>query len=908
MGLTTKTVREADVYSNNIIEEIPKNWFINQIISGLLTGKDITSTIVSATLTSPSRAINDYYKYGERKYLYKLPDITYEYGTTKEDVAKRLIEEILGVPINMVALYYGIPPEEMWAKIHIITTYLSIDNGGIWVNLTQAIDFYTKNLLTFESTITEEVSGTIPVNVPKETYLNNVDVIISYSFDSTGQYLVSSLGYPTIPLSDVITYTTGRIVEVRATAPVELDITVPWLSPYCYKTATNAYCTWNDQSFLKNFSIDGSGNLVDGSGNIAISAAWISYVNTGGVTSITYNTYVVENQLVSGTLTTTTTRSYEYIRQYYSNNKLVAEVKSTERSNSVYDLPGVDPVDETTQIFEESSVVKVEMDMPPTNDWYIIVFSYATPTIEQENVAGVLKFDKEAVSELASFSVDVDDKIPPIALLRKNFQFINTNPSTEEYITTKKLLKELNLDLDELIKVVEEAKDEATSEPIDLSKIHGLYLFCGISINTVNKDSKEYLHKFFKVLADIAAGSAEEYSTLTQEYLNTARGILKIQEQTFKYSWIFSYVKKEVIQGSIGKKGTLVIDKNLANDDVSSLNYETGTFNIFYSDLIDDGYSAISQYDENGNIIEDAEKTTPPKLNSSIVSKKQISEYQYEQITIYGTIVLHTLPLTNNAPMGKPIKLDDANGNFLIPLSIEVLNELPIAKREAPIYEALNFIFQVAWQYKKKSFFGKLVGAFVGALLGAIGGAILSAMTTGAAFSVSSILNAGFLARVALSTVLNLVLSEINPKLAAIISIAISFAGTFFQQGTFKLDFSNLDLGDVLLKSLNIIQEVQKLGIMADFEALQKEEMEFLDQVKSYDEQLADYNQLLPDNLLDARFLQNSLAIQYTRDTGSWIEDKKKSNGITNISNSAASTYVSQQLNVWNTVDRKYIS
>ena len=136
-------------------------------------------------------------------------------------------------------------------------------------------------------------------------------------------------------------------------------------------------------------------------------------------------------------------------------------------------------------------------------------------------------------------------------MLREGWRNTNSNTATEAYITTKKLLNTIGLDIDELT--------DAIKESPSITDIYSAYVTLSIDIATELPESILYLFKFFRELAFLSTITKEAYEAGVGagsffSWFNPANSFT-VNESVFNKQISYSYVDLEIIDGVFGNVG-----------------------------------------------------------------------------------------------------------------------------------------------------------------------------------------------------------------------------------------------------------------------------------------------------------------------------------------------------------------
>ena len=286
---------------------------------------------------------------------------------------------------------------------------------------------------------------------------------------------------------------------------------------------------------------------------------------------------------------------------------------------------------------------------------------------------------------------------PIVPVRRHNVDLTaGANRDTSLFITSKKLLKYLNLDIDQLA--------EKLNENPDIADIDHAYVMLGIDIQTQVPESILYLVMFFDYIAGAARYKKATFDSgvagltpMARNNLSTVFNRIKtpsdisFQEMDINFDIDFNYIESTWENGSIGPKGT-----------VTSATYTAPPLSIKqYTDANTDSGNLQVSY------------VTVP--NDYIIFCWQVTDTSYKQIKVHGLVHTNHVYSSKTVVTDLSESLDPDNNNFIIPVHYGIARMMPLLKRNIMYQDALRLqinsyvITKVKWY--EHSFFKFLVFA-----------------------------------------------------------------------------------------------------------------------------------------------------------------------------------------------------
>tara|TARA_R110002012_G_scaffold318308_1_gene536411 strand:- start:54723 stop:56834 length:2112 start_codon:yes stop_codon:yes gene_type:complete len=422
----------------------------------------------------------------------------------------------------------------------------------------------------------------------------------------------------------------------------------------------------------------------------------------------------------------------------------------------------------------------------------------------------------------------------PIVPIRRDNQDLADSAldNTELWQTSKKLLKRIDIDFQDL--------SEAIHENPDIDQVDHCFLTLGVNIQTENQNSLDYLFQYFTKLMNEGNYSSTDYTTWvaeTNEYKNSnppPLNVIKIEEtenssgQVGNYNTElgYLYIEDNIVTGSIGKKGyceSQTIINNLAV--YNEYAYET----------------------------------------SSIVFRKQITLTTYTEITVHG--LKHVNYIYNDKHIDTTLEdsLDAVNdkNNFTIPLRYDAVRGMSAIKRTDLMKDAirlnLHSVEKVKLKWYQTGIF-KAIIIIVAAIItialgGADGGTILAAV-------VGAVGATTYLAILLVTIIYNALVSLAISKLIEIIGLEEA-AILYLIYTIYSLSTGNLEVlsSEFLISAVNGINTSVSLYLKAEYLEFQSESDKILKQQAEEQEELDKLMEAFPKSYLDPLAYADNMAL-----------------------------------------------
>lgn len=450
----------------------------------------------------------------------------------------------------------------------------------------------------------------------------------------------------------------------------------------------------------------------------------------------------------------------------------------------------------------------------------------------------------------------------PFAHFRYGKVSTATDKTTDEYKTSKKLVKYLGLNFDDVA--------EAIDENPDIADVEQAMLILAVPATTTVEIEQQYLFDFFKKL----------YLTAPETFTSNAMQILRslgdpvstsmvIQDKRFKFSLNNSGIIRQMVAGTLGPVG--------------SYHSATSTSTVTYMVM------AFSGGDSGSGLYEEQPRS---RVIRHFSYRKQVTAFAYEEIQVLDLNMKYHMDSIYH------VVGDGEQNTLLVPLDSILTRTLSLPDREELYARSLHFVFtsrivtKVKW-YQQEWFgdFLKILG-FVLAIFtgGASLSAFLSSMVAGSlsATAILTTLLTSLLEYLITSALVQLFVKTIGGDAALVFAMVFAVAAGVDVLRTGSLTGAPW-AKDLLTLASSLTKGVENL-VKNSFLDLQKEAESFFDYMKGANEDLQAAQKLLDgNNRLDPLVLWGESPTDYFKRT-------VHSGNIGVLSISAVSTYVSNSL------------
>jgi hypothetical protein len=336
----------------------------------------------------------------------------------------------------------------------------------------------------------------------------------------------------------------------------------------------------------------------------------------------------------------------------------------------------------------------------------------------------------------------------PFAHFRFNKVSDITNPTSSAYLTSKKLVKYLGIDYDQVA--------ESIDENPDIADVEQAFIMMGVSANTTNQLELKYLYTFFENIwiqgPQFESQEAAEISIALYNEPNLARSVVLIEDARVKMALSNAGVYRYNVTGVIGP---------------------VGSYSSAYSTImVEQGYVN----EENPITVE-----VPVGVHTY---RKQLNETQYQEIQVVALIMAYEIL------DGYYETAEDEEPILLIPIDLSLVEDYSFREREVLFSRSLHYVFNCAETIKLRWYeteFFQFVVMVVAitmtvASLGADGGAIIAAVVGGdvAAITIAAL---ALLEKIVISLVVGelfqLLVKALGMDLALILAVVLAMTGFF---------------------------------------------------------------------------------------------------------------------------------
>ena len=408
---------------------------------------------------------------------------------------------------------------------------------------------------------------------------------------------------------------------------------------------------------------------------------------------------------------------------------------------------------------------------------------------------------QEGTYEVLEPYEEFDSNYMPVVPLRYANTDYTVDDDSERYHTSKRLLRQLKLNMNEL--------GDAINENPDIGDIDHAYVIMGVSPATTIPAAKSYLYDFWKNKEGVQRYNKEDHAQWLDrdtEYQDSAPppiNTLAIGEADISYNveigWL--YVDSVLKTGSISPEAKI--------GDVE-------TEIIVRSSAYYSGYAFE---------------------NSSFIIRKQIGSNSYDEIEVKGLKHInyvyrsHTVDTTLEDVVNAAADEDDFSDGMLIPLDIRIVENMRVTDRTDLCYEALRITFNCYVKQKLKWYQTGFFQAFM-----AIVGLVLTIYTFGTSSAAMGAwlgfgtgITAAVIGAIALGVItigirygVAYLIDVVGLELAAILAIisaAMGFAPT--GEGINAVVLGTLQAG--IQNGLQVGMDMEMRDIMNEYDALQRE-------------------------------------------------------------------------------------
>lgn len=304
----------------------------------------------------------------------------------------------------------------------------------------------------------------------------------------------------------------------------------------------------------------------------------------------------------------------------------------------------------------------------------------------------------------------------PFAYFRYNKRSEITDKSTEDYKTSKRLVKYLGVDYDTVAAAIDENPD--------IGDVQQAMLIMAVPANTTNPLEQRYLFDFFEAIHSGRGGSVAPLppaSTFTWRGLTGLnRFSMVIQDKRFKMSLSDAGIFKRRMVGSIGRVGS----------------YSSGTGSETYQ---------VPRVDETTQQTTVQNKSIPYHYY-----RYQVTQHIYEEVRVLG------LQMQYFVLDGYATTADETDDILLIPLDRSITTKYTMKDKEVLYARSLHYVFNSAQVIKIKWY---QTGVFKALLLII---AVVMAIYDGGA-TLGAVLGLNAVAAIIATVIINLIIGQLLP-------------------------------------------------------------------------------------------------------------------------------------------------
>jgi hypothetical protein len=462
----------------------------------------------------------------------------------------------------------------------------------------------------------------------------------------------------------------------------------------------------------------------------------------------------------------------------------------------------------------------------------------------------------------------------PFAYFRLDKQKQNVNKASQEYLTTKKLLKTINMDFDELTDAIHENPDIKDAPNPEMADVEQAMLMLAVPATTDEPIEQRYLFDFFNNLyksakvADNSVRNLAEWDTQKNLGMAMPQNTIIIQDARFKMALSWRSISRRRVSGTIGTEAKPVSEvksrlENKIGERVPSSPDEGAPTQVTWSTTM-----------------------------RSHIYRRQITRFTYEEIEVTGLKMVYRIygDYTTTA--------DEDDDILLIPLDYAVIQDYSLFDREQITARSLHYVFnsrvvtKLKW-YQTGLFRAVLIIAMVVITIVTYGATIeglIAAIAAGGATATAAYMAiATFLLKyILVSVLIKLFVKVVGVKVAFIAAVVAAIFGMYQVLETGSLQGAPW-AKELLQLSSNIASGVSK-GVQSEFQDLQNDALTWQREAKSRMELLEK-----TDDLLSERVYANPMLIMGESPSDFYQRTVHSGNiGILGIE--AVSSYVDVQL------------
>lgn len=393
----------------------------------------------------------------------------------------------------------------------------------------------------------------------------------------------------------------------------------------------------------------------------------------------------------------------------------------------------------------------------------------------------------------------------PIVPIRKDFVNVGSDTESEEYKSSKKLLRILNISIDDLTNQINSIGDSDSPDDA-LSNIEDAFVLFGVNLYADTNAEKKALYMAFQIFyvdAQITKTDYDNKAIGDDAKFNT----FTVIEQNYNQVIKFDYITSTVIDGCIGPKGT----------------YETEIF-------------VLPNRQEVRN--EEDKITQEAGVDSYIIIKNQVSDTQYNELLVHGLFLMVNIKTKAETIKTSIIELFDntadenyevIRNNFNILLSNAIIesNTLTNFEKDQIIQNGLIMVIYATQTIHLRWYETRKFNRFFSVVL-EFAAVVLLIISIGASTQISAYLWAvgrAILIQYALTIILTELLIRYADDDNVKLLILVAYVAASYYNVTGAGDLTN---AESLLSAVNALSQVISIDTAIQADLLQKEIDAFL--------------------------------------------------------------------------------
>lgn len=418
--------------------------------------------------------------------------------------------------------------------------------------------------------------------------------------------------------------------------------------------------------------------------------------------------------------------------------------------------------------------------------------------------------------------------LPIIPIRRDNVDMTSDQKKGSElYITSKKLLNKLSIDIDTLAEML-------NANP-DIAEIDHAYVMFGINVQTQKQESMAYLCDYFDYLADVSIFTQDTYLDTSS---SSSRGLFNVasfgfsipdvslQEHGFNIKLKYDYITSIFVPGNIGKVG-FITSRTVAQN-------------------------TSSMFSRLGNA----------EGSSYIQFRQQVTPTLYKEITVHGLVHTNTIykshAVTRNLFNSQSADDEHDTEALLIPVHYGIAKGLSLSVRNKMYYDSCRLVIntyvvtKVKW-YQKGIF--KIVFVIIAIVIAVYSGGTqswligLAAAAQAGAMAVIMYVLPTLLIGLAVSYAAKLLAKAVGGELALLIgAIAVIATIAINPGGSFQFMGQSMTTAQSLLSASSALLDAGNSQITSDILDVEKETALFQKDAEKQWDALEEASKILDSN------------------------------------------------------------